>query len=67
MPHMYQSFIFSKIDYKSLLYGSASESTFYIVNTVNSTHIHLTTGTFCTTDLGSMYVKAWDGVYYYAT
>ena len=66
MLHLYQSFIFSKIDYESLLYGSASESTFFIVNAVNSTHIHPTTGTFCTTELQSMYVEAWDGVCYYA-
>jgi len=66
MLHLYQSFIFSKIDYKSLLHGSASESTFFTVNAVNSIHSHLTTGTFCTTELGSMYVEAWDGVYYYS-
>ena len=56
--HLYRSLIRSKLDYGSIVYGSARESYIQMLDTVHSQGIKISMGAFRTSPVESLHVEA---------
>ena len=56
--HLFRSLIRSKLDYGSIIYGSARKSDLQMLGTVNHQGLHLALGAFRTSPVSSLYVEA---------
>ena len=56
--HLYRSLIRSKLDYGSIVYGSARKSYLQMLDTVHNQGLHLALGAFRTSPVSSLNVEA---------
>ena len=55
---LYRSLICSKLDYGSIVYGSACKSYLKVIDTIHNRRLHLSIGAFRTSPVNSLFVEA---------